>query len=60
MRRPFLLFYVLVFLDEVALLAIVPLLPAYTRAYHLSDVEPARCSRPPASRSSSRRSRRGG
>ena len=39
MRRPFLLFYVLVFLDEVALLAIVPLLPAYTRAYHLSDVE---------------------
>jgi len=38
MRRPFLLFYVLVFLDEVALLSIVPLLPAYTRAYHLSDV----------------------
>src|SRR5438067_1294160 len=39
MRRPFLLFYVLVFLDEVALLAIVPLVPAYTRAYHLSDVK---------------------
>jgi MFS family permease len=38
MRRPFLLFYVLVFLDEVALLSIVPLLPAYTRAYDLSDV----------------------
>jgi predicted MFS family arabinose efflux permease len=38
MRRPFLLFYVLVFLDEVALLSIVPLVPAYTRAYHLSDV----------------------
>jgi MFS family permease len=38
MRRPFLLFYVLVFLDEVALLSIVPLVPAYTRAYGLSDV----------------------
>ncbi len=38
MRRPFLLFYVLVFLDEVALLSIVPLVPAYTRAYDLSDV----------------------
>jgi MFS family permease len=38
MRRPFLLFYALVFLDEVALLALVPLLPSYTRAYHLSDV----------------------
>jgi MFS family permease len=38
MRRPFLLFYLLVFLDEVALLSIVPLVPAYTRAYHLSDV----------------------
>jgi MFS family permease len=38
MRRPYLLFYVLVFLDEVALLSIVPLVPAYTRAYHLSDV----------------------
>jgi MFS family permease len=37
MRRPFLLFYVLVFLDEVALLSIVPLVPAYTRAYGLSD-----------------------
>src|SRR5436305_12464214 len=39
MRRPFLLYYVLVFLDEVALLAIVPLVPAYTRTYHLSDVK---------------------
>jgi YNFM family putative membrane transporter len=38
MRRPFLLFYALVFLDEVALLSLVPLLPSYTRAYHLSDV----------------------
>src|SRR5436305_1394469 len=38
MRRPFLLFYALVFLDEVALLSIVPLVPAYTRAYDLSDV----------------------
>src|SRR3954453_18843972 len=38
MRRPYLLFYVLVFLDEVALLSIVPLVPAYTRAYDLSDV----------------------
>jgi predicted MFS family arabinose efflux permease len=38
MRRPFLLFYALVFLDEVALFALVPLLPSYTRAYHLSDV----------------------
>jgi MFS family permease len=38
MRRPYLLFYVFVFLDEVALLSIVPLVPAYTRAYHLSDV----------------------
>jgi MFS family permease len=38
MRRPYLLFYVLVFLDEVALLSIVPLVPAYTRAYHLSDI----------------------
>jgi predicted MFS family arabinose efflux permease len=38
MRRPFLLFYALVFLDEVALLSIVPLVPAYTRAYHLSAV----------------------
>ena len=38
MRRPFLLFYLLIFLDEVALLSIVPLVPAYTRAYNLSDV----------------------
>jgi predicted MFS family arabinose efflux permease len=38
MRRPFLLFYALVFVDEVALLSLVPLLPSYTRAYHLSDV----------------------
>jgi DHA1 family inner membrane transport protein len=38
MRRPFLLFYALVFLDEVALLSLVPLLPSYTRAYGLSDV----------------------
>jgi MFS transporter, ACS family, D-galactonate transporter len=38
MRRPFLLFYALIFIDEVALLALVPLLPAYTRAYHLSAV----------------------
>ena len=38
MRRPFLLFYALVFLDEVALLALVPLLPSYTSAYHLSAV----------------------
>jgi MFS transporter, DHA1 family, inner membrane transport protein len=37
-RRPFLLFYALVFLDEVALLSLVPLLPSYTRAYGLSDV----------------------
>lgn len=39
MRRPFLLFYALVFLDEVALLSLVPLLPSYTRAYDLSDVQ---------------------
>ncbi|HEY2788198.1 MAG TPA: MFS transporter [Gaiellales bacterium] len=39
MRRPFLLFYALVFLDEVALLSLVPLLPSYTRAYHLSAVQ---------------------
>src|ERR1700693_4516748 len=39
MRRPFLLFYALIFLDEVALLALVPLLPSYTRAYHLSSVQ---------------------
>lgn len=38
MRRPYLLFYILVFLDEVALLSIVPLIPSYTHAYHLSDV----------------------
>ncbi len=38
MRRPFVLFYALVFLDEVALFALVPLLPSYTRVYHLSDV----------------------
>jgi MFS family permease len=38
MRRPFLLFYALVLLDEVALFALVPLLPSYTRAYHLSDL----------------------
>ena len=39
MRRPYLLFYALIFLDEVALLALVPLLPSYTRAYHLSSVQ---------------------
>ncbi len=38
MRRPFVLFYALVFLDEIALLSVAPLLPAYRRAYHLSDV----------------------
>jgi predicted MFS family arabinose efflux permease len=39
MRRPYLLFYALIFLDEVGLLALVPLLPSYTHAYHLSSVQ---------------------
>jgi MFS family permease len=36
MRRMFVLMYALVFLDEIALLGLVPLLPGYTRAYDLS------------------------
>ena len=36
MRRTFVLMYALVFLDEIALLGLVPLLPGYTRAYDLS------------------------
>ena len=36
MRRMFVLMYALVFLDEIALLGLVPLLPGYTRTYGLS------------------------
>jgi MFS family permease len=39
MRRMFALMYALVFLDEIALLGLVPLLPGYTRAYDLSTAE---------------------
>jgi MFS transporter, YNFM family, putative membrane transport protein len=39
MRRMFVLMYALVFLDEVALLGLVPLLPGYTRLYDLSTAE---------------------
>lgn len=39
MRRMFVLMYALVFLDEIALLGLVPLLPGYTRSYDLSTVE---------------------
>jgi MFS transporter, YNFM family, putative membrane transport protein len=39
MRRMFFLMYALVFLDEVALLGLVPLLPGYTRIYDLSTAE---------------------
>jgi len=39
MRRMFVLMYALVFLDEVALLGLVPLLPGYTRIYDLSTTE---------------------
>ena len=39
MRRTFVLMYALVFLDEIALLGLVPLLPGYTRSYDLSTVE---------------------
>jgi MFS transporter, YNFM family, putative membrane transport protein len=39
MRRMFVLMYALVFLDEVALLGLVPLLPGYTRVYDLSTAE---------------------
>jgi MFS family permease len=39
MRRTFVLMYALVFLDEVALLGLVPLLPGYTRVYALSTAE---------------------
>ena len=36
MRRMFVLMYALVFLDEIALFGLVPLLPGYTRTYGLS------------------------
>src|SRR5436190_538101 len=39
MRRMFVLMYALVFLDEIALLGLVPLLPGYTRLYDLSTAE---------------------
>ena len=39
MRRTFVLMYALVFLDEIALLGLVPLLPGYTRIYDLSTAE---------------------
>src|SRR4051812_32962734 len=39
MRRMFVLMYALVFLDEIALLGLVPLLPGYTRIYDLSTTE---------------------
>ena len=39
MRRTFVLMYALVFLDEIALLGLVPLLPGYTRSYDLSTAE---------------------
>jgi MFS family permease len=39
MRRMFVLMYALVFLDEIALLGLVPLLPGYTSAYDLSTAE---------------------
>jgi len=39
MRRMFVLMYALVFLDEIALLGLVPLLPGYTRVYDLSTAE---------------------
>ena len=39
MRRMFVLMYALVFLDEIALLGLVPLLPGYTRSYDLSTAE---------------------
>ena len=39
MRRTFVLMYALVFLDEIALLGLVPLLPGYTRTYALSTAE---------------------
>jgi len=39
MRRMFVLMYALVFLDEIALLGLVPLLPGYTRIYDLSTAE---------------------
>ena len=42
MRRMFVLMYALVFLDEIALLGLVPLLPGYTRAYDLSTTEAGR------------------
>ncbi len=39
MRRTFVLMYALVFVDEIALLGLVPLLPGYTRTYDLSTAE---------------------
>jgi MFS family permease len=39
MRRMFVLMYALVFVDEIALLGLVPLLPGYTRSYDLSTAE---------------------
>jgi MFS family permease len=39
MRRMFVLMYALVFLDEIALLGLVPLLPGYTKVYDLSTTE---------------------
>ena len=39
MRRMFVLMYALIFVDEVALLGLVPLLPGYTRAYDLSTAQ---------------------
>src|SRR3954447_997610 len=39
MRRMFVLMYALVFLDEIALLGLVPLLPGYTSAYDRSTTE---------------------
>jgi predicted MFS family arabinose efflux permease len=38
MRRTYVLFYALVFLDEIALLSVAPLLPTYKHAFALSDV----------------------
>jgi MFS family permease len=39
MRRMFVLMYALVFVDEIVLLGLVPLLPGYTRTYDLSATE---------------------
>jgi MFS family permease len=39
MRRMFVLMYALVFLDEIALLGLVPLLPGYRTSYDLSTTE---------------------